>query len=229
MITKAKQHQEYFLKDGTKVPGVTTVLSIIAKLALAPAANKLGLLGINSTIHWRGLANIGTIAHYLILCHLKKINPDTSEYHKSYIDKAENSFLSYLEWEKNHKIEPVLLETPLVSEWYRYGGTPDCICHLDGKEELTLLDYKSGRIYKEHYWQIAAYAQLLIDTEYCPNNAIILGIPRTVDDSFDEKIINDPSLGWHPFLAILGAYNSIKDYENQIKEKRDERILAKRG
>ena len=213
------KHQEYFLKDGTKVPGVTTVLGIIAKPALAPAANKLGLLGINSTIHWRELADIGTLAHYLILSHLKKVKPDTSDYRKDFIDKAENSFLSYLEWEKGHKIEPVLLETPLVSEWYRYGGTPDCVCHLDEKDDLTLLDFKTGGIYREHYWQLAAYGQLLNDTHYV-NDGIILGIPRTVDESFNEKIIDDLSLGWYPFKKCLELYNSIREYENQIKEER---------
>ncbi len=222
MTTKTKKHTEYFLSDGSQVPGVTTVLGIIAKPALAPAANKLGLLGINSNIHWRELADIGTIAHYLILSHLKKVKPDTSEYRKDLIDKAENSFLSYLEWEKEHKIEPVLLETPLVSEVFYYGGTPDCVCHLDGKKNLTLIDYKSGGIYKEHYWQVSAYAQLLSENNYLIGEAFILGIPRTVDESFDDRWLdnNRLELGFNPFMQSLSLYNAIRNYENQIKEER---------
>ncbi len=222
MTTKTKKHTEYFLSDGSQVPGVTTVLGIIAKPALAPAANKLGLLGINSNIHWRELADIGTIAHYLILSHLKKVKPDTSEYRKDLIDKAENSFLSYLEWEKEHKIEPVLLETPLVSEVFHYGGTPDCVCHLDGKKNLTLIDYKSGGIYKEHYWQVSAYAQLLSENNYLIGEAFILGIPRTVDESFDDRWLdnNRLELGFNPFMQSLSLYNAIRNYENQIKEER---------
>ncbi len=222
MTTKAKAHQEYFLKDGTKVPGVTTILGIIAKPALAPAANKLGLLGINSTIKWRELADIGTISHYLILSHLKKVKPDTSDYPGYYVDKAENSFLSYLAWEKEHTVEPVLLETSLVSEVFRYGGTPDCVCHLDGKKNLTLIDYKSGGIYKEHYWQVSAYAQLLSENNYLIDEAFILGIPRTVDESFDDRWLDEDrlELGFNPFIQSLSLFNAIKDYENQIKEER---------
>jgi len=218
-LAKNREHIIYRTKDGEPVPSVTQVLKIISIPALAPAANKLGLLGINSTIHWRMLADIGTIAHYLILCHLKKVKPDTSDYPIDYVDRAENSFLSYLEWEKGHKIEPVLLETPLVSEWYRYGGTPDCVCRLDGKGDLTLLDFKTGGIYKEAYWQIAAYRQLLTD-EYAIENGIILGIPRTVDESFDERIIKDIQLGWKPFLRCLELYTAIKNYKEAIKEEK---------
>ncbi len=217
-MPKNKPHTVYTLKDGTQVPGVTTVLGILNKPALAPAANKLGLLGINSTIHWRELADIGTLAHYLILCHLKGEKPDIKDYRKDHIDKAENSFLSYLEWEKGHKIEPVLLETPLVSEFWRYGGTPDCVCHLDGQECLILLDFKTGGIFREHFWQLAAYEKLLCQNGYLIREGRILGIPRTVDESFDERIITNPSLGFKPFIGALGLYYAIREYENETKE-----------
>ena len=215
-MTVHKPHQEYFLQDGTKVPGVTTVLQIVNKPALAPAANRLGLQNINTNIYWRTLADIGSIAHFLILKHLNDIQkPDISElgnFSQNQIDKAENSFLSYLEWEKNHKVEPVLLETPMVSESKKYGGTPDCVCHLDGGTKLTLIDFKSGGIYKEAYWQVAAYGYL------CGvEKGIILGIPRTADESFDERIIDDLSLGIYPFLKCLELYNAIKAYESQVK------------
>ena len=218
-MTKNK-HQEYFTKDGARAPGVTTVLGIIAKPALAPAANKLGLQGINSNIRWREQADIGSIAHYLILCHLKKVKPDTSEYSKTLIDKAENSFLSYLEWAKGHKIEPVLLETPLVSEVFKYGGTPDNVCHLDEKTTLTLLDLKTGGIYKEHYWQLSGYAQLLLENNYPVDDGLILGIPRTVDESFIEAPLDKDrlKLGLDPFLCALDLYNAIKNYEIEIKQ-----------
>src|SRR3972149_9635052 len=95
-----RPHQKYYLKDGTEVPGVTTPLKIISIPALAPAANKLGLQNINSNIFWLELADIGTIAHFLILQHLKSVSkPDISEigeFSKKQIDSAENSFLSYL-------------------------------------------------------------------------------------------------------------------------------------
>lgn len=35
LATKSRPHQTYYLADGTKVPGVTTVLGIIAKPAMS--------------------------------------------------------------------------------------------------------------------------------------------------------------------------------------------------
>jgi len=218
-----RSHVEYRTKDGGIVPSVTQVLKIISIPALAPAANRLGLLGINSNTYWKELADIGTISHFLILCYLKKVKPDTSGYKKNLVDKAENSFLSYLDWEKNHKIEPVLLETPLVSEVFKFGGTPDCVCHLDDKEGLTLLDFKTGGIYKEHYWQIAGYTCLLEENGYSIDDGIILGIPRTVDEFFIEQEIEHIHIqasGLIPFLKCLELYNAIKDYEEATKEEK---------
>ena len=220
MTTKIKKHAKYFLSDGTQVAGVTTALSIIAKPALAPAANKLGLLGINSNIYWRELADIGTISHYLILCYLKKIKPDTSEYKKDLIDKAENSFLSYLEWEKNHKIEPVLLETPLVSEVFKFGMTMDILCHLDEKSILTLIDVKTGSIYDEAYYQGCAYINGLHEHNYGPEELLILGIPRTVDENFTEKWFYEFVPGFKIFMDCLELYTAIKNYKEAIKEEK---------
>lgn len=216
----AKTHIQYHLRDMTIVPGVTTILGILNKPALAPAANKLGLLGINSNIYWRELADIGTLAHYLILCHLKKVKPDTSDYRKDVIDKAENSFLSYLEWEKGHKIEPLLLEIPQVSEEFRYGGTPDIVCHLDGYSFLTLIDLKTGGIYREHYWQMSGYYRLLEDVGYPIEGGIILGIPRTLDESINEQLLDNKrlQLGFGPFKYCLDTFNGMKYYEEAIRE-----------
>lgn len=219
----AKTHTVYKLADGTIVPGVTTILGIINKPFLAPAANKLGLQGINSNIKWKEQAEIGTIAHYLILCYLKKEKPDLSDYRKTQIDKAENSFLSYLEWEKGHKIEPVLLETPLVSEAFRYGGTPDNVCHFDERPSLSLIDHKTGGIYREHYWQLSGYSQLLLENNYPIEDGLILGIPRTVDESFEEQWLDKDclELGLNPFMNCLSLCTAIKEYEKEIKENKE--------
>jgi len=220
-MTIHKSHTKYYLKDGTEVPGVTTALHIVNLPALAPAANKLGFLGINSTTHWKTLADIGSIAHFLALQNAKGISkPDISElgtFSQRQIDQAENSFLSVLEWEKQHKIEDVLLETPMVSETFRYGGTLDRLCRLDGQDWLTLIDYKTGGVYKEHYWQMAAYAQLCLENDYTPKDGIILEIPRTNDEHFEPHHVGDLSLGFYPFLKCLELYTAIRNYDREIK------------
>jgi len=218
-MTVHKPHQKYYLKDGTEVVGVTTALHVLNLPALAPAANKLGLLGINSNIYWRTLADVGSIAHFLALNNARGTKSDISElgnFSKKQIDQAENSFLSILEWERQHKIEDVLLEQPFVSELYKFGGTLDRLCHLDGQDWLTLIDYKTGGVYREHYWQIAAYAQLSKENGYPVKDGIILEIPRTADEHFDPHFVENPMRGFQPFLACLNLCKSIKDYDKQV-------------
>src|SRR5687768_11080950 len=57
----SKRHTQYLTADGTLVPGVTTITGQMDKPALAFAANRLGLQGIDSGVHWKGLAAIGTL------------------------------------------------------------------------------------------------------------------------------------------------------------------------
>src|SRR4030042_6490702 len=116
---KTNAHQRYKLKSGELVPGVTTVTNQLNKPALIIWANRLGLQGIDSNKFRDDKADIGTLAHEMILAHLSKRESETEDYSKNQIDAAENSFLSYLEWEKQHVIVPHLTEHQAVSETYK--------------------------------------------------------------------------------------------------------------
>jgi hypothetical protein len=111
---KRAKTRKYFSKNGTLLPGVTTVLGVLDKRALVPWANKLGLAGIDVKDYVDTLATVGTIAHEMILCHNKGTKFESNGYAPDLIDKAENAFLSYLEWAKGHTIDPRLCEKPLV-------------------------------------------------------------------------------------------------------------------
>ncbi len=206
---KTKAHQIYRLKDGTRVPGASTIANMLSKGdALLQWAYNLGLKGEDYKAVRDNAGASGTLAHDMILCHLKNEKVDTSDYSKNQIDKAENSFLSYLEWEKGHKIEPILLETPLTSERYWYGGTPDNIPRLDN--EIVLMDYKSGGVYFESFIQGSGYWQLAIENNIAIlEKLIILGIPRTEDEKFTEKIYTRQQIGdigIPIFLKLLEIY-----------------------
>jgi hypothetical protein len=136
---------------------------------------------------------------------LTKQEPDLSQYGKFEIDKAENSLISYFEWEKSREIYPIENELPLVSEQYKYGGTIDCYCELD--EELWLLDFKTGKaIYNEMLIQLAAYHQLLTENGYPVHKAKILRIGRDETEGFEEKTITDFTPYWEIFKHCLGIY-----------------------
>ncbi|KKL99201.1 hypothetical protein LCGC14_1816740 [marine sediment metagenome] len=204
--TKAKAHTRYRGKDNSIFPGVTTILDILNKPALVKWANNLGLQGIDSTKYRDEMADIGTLAHLMILNHFNKEETDTSEYSKDQIEKAENCLLSFYEWEKGHTIEPILIEQQLVSETYRYGGTIDLYCRLDGV--LTLVDFKTGKaIYSEMMYQLAAYQQLLESNNHICMNTRILRIGRDEDEGFEERVKVDLTLELLLFQHCQGIYN----------------------
>src|SRR5690606_31028805 len=93
------------------------------------------------------------------------------------ISLAENALIKFLNWRRAHDFVPILLETPLVSEEHRFGGTIDAYGLLDGAP--ALIDLKTGRaIYPEMVYQLAAYRQLLIEHGYAVDNVRIVRIGR---------------------------------------------------
>lgn len=125
---KTKAHIIYKTSDGVKVPGVTTVLGLLNKPALVKWANNLGLQGIDSSKYVDEKASIGTLAHAMITDKLIGKETDTSDYSKNQIDQAENSVLSFWEWEKDHKIEEVFLEKVVTEKENNQGW--DIFYHL---------------------------------------------------------------------------------------------------
>ena len=205
-----KAHIRYKNKNGDIVPGASTIANMLDKPALTPWANKLGLKGIDSNAYSREMATIGTLAHTMIMAELKNEKLDTSDYSQEQISKAENSFLSWLEWRKGKDLSPLLIETPLVSEIWQFGGTPDFLGLIDNT--LILADYKTGGIWREAYIQTCAYRQLAIENNYpAANRILILGIPRTEDEKFQEVTYTRFDNGWNCFVLLRQLYDALKE------------------
>jgi hypothetical protein len=187
-----KQHTVYKLKDGTRVPSVTTYLKVLDKSNyLVPWANKLGLAGVDSTKYRDEKARIGSLAHEMILSHLKKEEPDLYEYSQMEIDQAENCFLKYLSWEKQHTVDPILAEGQMVSEVFKFGGTVDFYGRIDGRLELG--DFKTGNgIYPEMWYQLAGYGMLLEEHGHHVDARRIINIGRDETENFVESIKAGP-------------------------------------
>ena len=204
----ASYHAPYHLQDGTFVPGVTTVLSILDKGGLTHWAWELGRQGLDYREVRDAAGRVGTITHDLIACHLNKRGVGLAGYPPEEIEKAEKCFAKYLTWEKKNPVTPVMIETPLVSEEYRYGGMPDLLAELDG--EFVLLDFKTGGgIYKSYFYQVAAYRKLLEEQGWPVANARILRI--SADDSEYEVAMQlDFDRDWQIFRHCLEIYR-LKD------------------
>ena len=215
-IKGTKAHRIYKNLLGITVPSVTTVLSLLNKPALIKWANNLGLQGINSTRYKDKLAEAGSLAHQLILDYFRGIKTDTSDYSKDTIDKAENSFLSFLEWTKGKKIKSIFIEKYMVSEKYGFGGTLDFYGEID--KDLVVSDYKTGSgIYPEFIYQLSAYRELVEEQGFKVKKVTVIRIPRSSDEQFETKDKINTEKEWQIFLHLLGIYYLKKE----IKEEKE--------
>jgi len=203
----------YKTTEGKRVPGVTTIIGSNLgwnKRVLMNWANRMGLQGVDSNKYTDDKAQIGTLAHKMIMDYLMGNTTDTSDYSKNTIDKAENAVLSFLEWEKGHKLEPIALEKSLVSDTLLYGGTSDYIGKVNGSIEL--IDFKTGSgIYDEAVIQVSAYTHLILECDVVERiqGVRILNIPRSEDESFVERMVSVEELDitWDIFKSCLDLHN----------------------
>lgn len=208
-LSKEKAHTVY-IDNGKRMPGVTTITGQLNKPALVPWAWNLGREGIDWKSFRDKKANIGTLAHYYILCHYKNLEPVADDFSKNEIDAAENALLSFYEWEKSFPIKPIFIEEPLISRRYRFGGTPDLVGE-DKDGNLCLIDFKTGKdIYREAYYQVAGGYSILLEEkiDFTQIAIRILNIGRGEDEKFKEVIIEGKEIGLYEkgFLGLLNFY-----------------------
>lgn len=211
-----KAHQRYVLSDGTRVPGVTTVLGLLNKPALVKWANNLGLQGIDSSKYVDETAKIGTLAHEMIQNYLGGPIPDFSMYSPEQIDRAENAVLSFYEWERQtgFHMKTSLIEQQMVSETLKFGGTIDWYGFIGN--ERWLIDIKTSKaVYDEHRIQVSAYWGMMVENGYPLEGARILRVGRTEDEGFDDIVLGsgELDLGYQFFGKLMDVYYTKKELE----------------
>ena len=205
---QARAKGQYRNSIGEIIPGVTTALNELNKPALVPWANRMGLQGIDTRKYVDALADVGTLAHYFVMCRLEDEIPEVDEYSPEKVRAAEGCFKKYIEWERKNTVVPVFTEKPLISERYQYGGMVDlyAICN----ERLTLVDFKTNAkgIFPESTYQVAAYRQLLREHGYGVADVVILRLGRSAEEGAEEKILTSSELdnGFEIFIRCLDIY-----------------------
>ncbi len=194
----------YFLKDGTKVPGTTTICNAYKDSGgLIYWAWNQGKQGLDYRETRDKAGDIGTAAHAMVEAHLRGETIPTPPF-----PEAHKAFLAFLEWERQNKIEIVEQEIQLVSEEFRYGGTLDAVGLVDGKH--VLLDWKTSKgVYKNYLLQLAAYAYLW--NENCVGREISAAwlVRFSKDDGTCEPYffpVEDLTVPLTQFLAMREAY-----------------------
>lgn len=206
----------YRLTDGTRVPGVTTVLGRFKEAGgLIHWAWEQGRDGFDFRETRDKAAEAGTLAHALVEYHIsgKSDQEITSlleeeKVKKDILDKAMIAYENYLNWERTTKLKVVKTEMSLVSEKHKFGGTFDGIAVVEVDGVRSLADWKTGGIYTEALIQCAAYRGLW--EEHFPDQKIeggyhIVSFSRESGD-FTHKYFTNLDDGWTQFLLLRQAY-----------------------
>ena len=209
----------YYLKDGKKVPGVTTVLGRFKESgALMYWAWQQGTQGKDFRETKQIAADAGTLAHAMVEAHLREEPaPTLDEVDPEIIEKAQKGFENYLSFEKMTKLVITPLEQPMVSEKYGFGGTPDAILTLDGVPAMG--DWKTGGLYIDALLQMAAYQVLYEEThpaEWLPGGFHLCRFNKETAD-FAHYHFQDLSDAWMMFEHLLAAYNLDKVLKKRLK------------
>jgi len=187
--TRHKLHQVYRLKDGTIVPGGSTIAGMIDKgFGMLRSAVKLTKEGLDYERVWADKADVGTIAHARILADLKGVKVNLDEYSPLLVKASDYCMESYFNWKSQHKVKALKCEEQFVSEKMKVGGTMDFIGEVDGV--LALADYKTGGIYESAYIQTPGYMLIAAENGLDVKIGRILNFPRTKDDSFKDIILS---------------------------------------
>ena len=212
----------YTLASGTRVPSVTTITG--ARKAnvegLLVWANELGKQGLSHRDVRQAAADAGTMAHAMVenAIHGREILEGIPEADPQTIEQAQRGFQAWQDWSRVMAVDYVLTETPMVSEEYAYGGTPDAIGHVDGK--LALLDWKTGNaVYPDAIIQMAAYRRLWNEVYGESRGPIeahyLLRFGKTHGDYHVHAYPNEViSMGWRAFLHLRELY----ELDKQLKK-----------
>lgn len=209
---KVLAHQRYYTSSGELVPGVTTILSELAKPQLVPWANRLGLQGIDARKYTDEAAQVGSLAHYLIECMMRGSEPELGDFTPAQVEMAQQSVAAFKDWLNQHEMEPYLVEQQLVSDEHRFGGTVDWYGMLDGVP--TLVDFKtSSGIYDEHKFQVGGYWKLLQERGKPVKGIRIVRIYAGVEE---HRLSGLETLrAWHVFEAALAVYYRRREFRGK--------------
>ena len=218
--TARKAHRRYHLADGSPVPSVTTVLSLIAKPAVVVWSNRLGLDGISYREHLDSLAEWGTCAHSLIEGDLTGRRPDVSDYTSDQLRVARIVLDTFHLWARGKDLVTHQVETPLTSEAFGFGGCPDWLGLINGT--LTVADWKtSSSVYDDHLFQASAYRQLLLEAGHPVDEVRVVALPRDEGSAFTERVLR--GLEIEPYFAVFKAALALHRVIAATKPKRRRR------
>src|SRR3990167_6167948 len=211
----------YHLKDGTKVPSVTTILGRWKESGgLIHWAWKEGSEGRDYRVTRDAAANAGTLAHEMVEAWITGTAVSRDRlvtFARETVDKAAFAFGAFTEWAQQTNLKITHSEVPLVSEKHRFGGTLDAML-VNGK--LSLGDWKtSNALYHDYLMQLGAYG-ILWEENY-PDQPITGGyhILRFSKDNgdFEHRWFGELEDAKQMFLLLRQAYELDAKLKKRIR------------
>lgn len=175
-------------------PSVTTIQDIASSGSLEDTISRLGA---DKFIEVMELArNRGTEVHRACDDHNRGvIMIDLSP-------EAEPYFQGYLNWLEAVSPKIIHSELFLTSKKYKYSGTADLICDIDG--QLWLIDIKTTSMHKkEHGIQLKAYQQAYYEMYGVRAKMAVLRLTDKTQKGWQWKVYAEPLT---PFLGLLNYF-----------------------
>ena len=217
----------YKLKDGTLVPGTTTICDLLGKGdGITNWSHKIAYKSTIELTHelwvryggteklyipryegiqkWQDVrdsaGDIGTLVHEAVI---KFFLGETIDLSDKLVSACYGKFLSWW-YAEGDDAKMVLAETKLVSEKLAFGGQPDLYIRMNGRNRL--IDIKTGGkwVYDDWWLQLAGYDILLRENGYKVDEYQILWLPK--DNRFDCPIRTDLRKEKKIFKHLLGIY-----------------------
>lgn len=237
LVVKGKSHFYDVTHNDViiRYPGVTGILSVIAKPALIPWAKKEALSSVESALMER-LNGKKSARIALNKAWIQSILEDAKQRPEQIKDEAADlgsqvhTFIdliihgeepekipdeisapvnAFKNWWKSSGIELVMGDTLVASIQYKYGGSLDALGYKDGR--FIILDFKtSNAIYSEYALQVAAYGQAFLETYGMEcKEAIIVRFSKNQPVEFEKKEVADLKQSFEAFLAAKNLKESL--------------------
>jgi tRNA(Leu) C34 or U34 (ribose-2'-O)-methylase TrmL len=158
-------------------------------------------------------ADAGSIAHDMIERHI--LSGTESDAIPAQWEDAEhnvkllalNSYRQFVKWQAQTRIRVIETETGGVSEQYQYGGTFDGVGE-DSEGKLVLIDWKtSNAVYEDYLVQLAAYAQLILETSGRYVTGFHLLRVRKESADFSHHYWGELDDAWEAFKHMRSLYD----------------------
>jgi CRISPR/Cas system-associated exonuclease Cas4 (RecB family) len=206
-------HQRYRLKDGTIVPGVTTVLGILDKPALLNWAWRCGQDGIDIHKVKTSAADVGTVCHARCEAWLRGLEFDSYNVSPEQMALSTIGFDRFRQWWDAEELKLHSCELQMVSEELRVGGTADAVA-IRPNGNTVLIDIKtSNGIYLEHRIQVATYAYLWAETRLGiePTEALIVRLGKKESEEIEIAPVKKRRELVEVFRHLAGAYYALRE------------------